>query len=550
VNRVFRANTLRASGRALLAGDARGRLAAMAGLFALLMFLGLEMAGLEGALRASRAALGELPEIRPAFLLERLLAGAFAAALILGFLGSLTTAISTLFLSEELAALSTLPFPHRRLVLRQALLTLVLASAPTLLLAAPALLVAAGAGGRPILAFFSGVLPLAGVILLAGAAGIAAALLFVRVVPPRRARLLAAFLSATGLAVALLGFRAARPERLLDPLEALSVVTRLGTAPLSPPGLNPAAWAARAATRGLFGDAGGLLPGAALFLSGLAAFLLVPRALWRLHLHVFRDARPGVARAAGEKHRGPEARSLAGVLLRAETASLLRDASTPAQLGSLAAVFLLDLMNVRLLPGADASARDLVAGLQTGLSLFLVSALSLRFAYPSVSLDGRAALVLRALPLDPRRQLLARWAVRALPATGIALALTGASLLVLRPTGATSAVALLAALVGGLAIPALHVGLGGVFPRYDAPNAVTVALSTGGVLALVFSTGLSLLATVAVSDDLRLLLGALLKMHLPAWPFITAFLISATAAAITPLALAASSLTTRDIAIG
>jgi hypothetical protein len=55
---------------------------------------------------------------------------------------------------------------------------------------------------------------------------------------------------------------------------------------------------------------------------------------------------------------------------------------------------------------------------------------------------------------------------------------------------------------------------------------------------------------MAVSDDLRLLLGALLKMHLPAWPFITAFLISATAAAITPLALAASSLTTRDIAIG
>ena len=110
MNRVFRANTLRASGR-LLAGDARGRLAAIAGLLALLAFTGLETAGLEGALRASRAALGELPEIRPAFLLERLLGFAFAAALALGFLGSLTTAISTLFLSEELAALSTLPFP-------------------------------------------------------------------------------------------------------------------------------------------------------------------------------------------------------------------------------------------------------------------------------------------------------------------------------------------------------------------------------------------------------------------------------------------------------
>jgi ABC-2 type transport system permease protein len=287
-----------------------------------------------------------------------------------------------------------------------------------------------------------------------------------------------------------------------------------------------------------------------LFLSGLVAFLLVPATLWHLHLHVFREARTGVTRSAGKENRGPEARSLAAVLLRAEAASLLRDASTPAQLGSLAAVFLLDLMNVRLLPGADASARDLVAGLQTGLSLFLVSALSLRFAYPSVSSDGRAALILRTLPLDPRRQLLARWAVRALPAAGIALALTGASLLVLRPAGATSAVALLAALAGGLAIPALHVGLGGVFPRYDAPNAVTVALSTGGVLALVFSTGLSLLATVATSDELRLLVGALLKRHMPQASLVLAFLCAAAVVATCPMLLAGRALERRDIAMG
>ncbi|MEO8587412.1 MAG: hypothetical protein ABI584_14700, partial [Acidobacteriota bacterium] len=401
-----------------------------------------------------------------------------------------------------------------------------------------------------LLAFLSGALPLAGVILLAGAAGIAAALLVVRAVPPRRARLLAAFLSATGLAVALLGFRAARPERLLDPVEALFVVTRLGSAPLHAPGLDVGAWAARAATPGLFGQAGGLLPGATLFLSGLGAFLLVPAALWRLHLHVWTGARPGAPRSAEDERRGPEARSLAAVLLRAEAASLLRDASTPAQLGSLAAVFLLDLMNVRLLPSTDASARDLVAGLQTGLSLFLVSALSLRFAYPSVSSDGRAALILRSLPLDPRRQLVARWAIRALPATGIALALTGASLLVLRPAGATSAAALLVACAGGLAIPALHVGLGALHPRYDAPNAVAVALSTGGVFALVFSTGLSLLSTLVVSGELRLLLGSLVKLPVSLAPLLLVFCAAAAAAALGPMALAARSLARRDISVG
>ena len=550
MNAAFRRNSARALGRALLARDTRGRLAAAAGFLALLVFTGLETAGLEGALRASRAALGELPEIRPAFLLERLLSLAFVAALALGFLGTLTTAISTLFLSDELGALMVLPFPHRRLVLRQAFLTLTLASAPALLLSVPALCVAAGASRRPLFALAAGAAPLAGVMLLAGSAGITAALLLVRLVPPRRARLLAAFLSATGLAAALVGFRAARPERLFDPLEALSLVTRLGAVRPPSPALDPAAWAARAAARGLFGDAAGLVPGVALLLVGLAGFLLVPAALWRLHLHVFRDARPESAAPAGPMRRGPEARSLGAMLVRAEAVSLLRDASTPAQLGSLAAVFLLDLMNVRLLPGTDATQRDLVAGLQTGLSLFLVSALSLRFAYPSVSSDGRAALVLRTLPLDPGRQLFVRWAVRALPAAGVALALTGASLLVLRPAGSTSAAALATALAGGLAIPALHVGLGALFPRYDAPNAVSVALSTGGLFALVFSTGLSLLSTLAVSDELRLLLGALLKIRLAPGPILLFFLASSAAAALVPMVLGGKSLATRDISIG
>jgi ABC-2 type transport system permease protein len=292
------------------------------------------------------------------------------------------------------------------------------------------------------------------------------------------------------------------------------------------------------------------MPGAVLLLAGLAAFFLVPAALWRLHLHVFREAPPASTTHASRARHGPEARSLDGVLLRSELTSLLRDASTPAQLGSLAAVFLLDLMNVRFLPGTDASARDLVAGLQTGLSLFLVSALSLRFAYPSVSSDGRAALVLRTLPLRPRRQLLARWAVRALPAAGVALALTGASLLVLRPAKETAAVALIAALAGGLALPALHIGLGALFPRYDAPNAVTVALSAGGLFALVFSTGLSLFSTLVVSEELRTLAGSFLGRPLRLEFTLAPFLALAAVAAFVPLALAARALERNDLSAG
>ena len=79
---------------------------------------------------------------------------------------------------------------------------------------------------------------------------------------------------------------------------------------------------------------------------------------------------------------------------------------------------------------------------------------------------------------------------------------------------------------------------------------MSVALSTGGLFALVFSTGLSLLSTLVVSNELRLLLGSLLKVNLAPWPLLLFFLVAAAAAAIAPMALAARSLETRDISIG
>lgn len=458
MNRVFRVNTARAVARSILGAKGRARIPALAGLFSLLVFAGLEVVGLEAAVRASAAALAYLPELKPAFLVERLLRGAFGSAAALVVLGSLTTAVSTLFLSEELLALAVLPIPHRRLLARQAALTIAFASAPSLLLAVPAIGVAASASRAPSLAAAAALPALLGLLLLAGSIGIAAALVLVRLVPLRRARLFAALLSALGLAAALVGFRAVRPERLLDPVEALGLLQALGTSPPPAPGASPVAWAARGAALGLAGHPEGLLAGAGLLALGLAAVAAVPAALAGIHRTVWRDARETSA-SRTRPARPRSVRGLDRLLLRSEAATVLRDASTPAQIGSLAAVFVLDFLNVRLLPTADPSARDLVAGLQTGLSLFLVSALSLRFAYPAVSTDGRAAALLRSLPLDPRRHLRARWTARAIPAVLASLLLTGASLAVLRPAPATTAASLAIAFTGGLAIPALHIGL-------------------------------------------------------------------------------------------
>ena len=546
---VALANSAKGAGRALISGGVRGSFAAAAALGSAAAFgLGAALVTRAG-LSAGRAALAQLPSLVPEYLVERLLFAGFLSAALLLILGTLTTAVSTLFLSSELEALVVLPIPHRRLFARQVWRTLLSASAPTLLLAIPVFAVAAGSSSRPGLAAAASLTVLAALVLAAGVLGSLLALLLVRLVPPRRARLFSAAVSALGLAAALLGARGARPERLFDPVEALVLLENLGTTAPSSSALDPVSSAAHAVTRTLFGDAGGFTVAAGLLASSLAVTLVSTRAFATLHLRLWQEARESVASARTARGRRP-VRSLESALVRAESASLFRDASTPAQLGSLVAVLLLQLLNLRLLPSGDSASRDVLAGLQTGLALFLVSALSLRFCYPAVSSDGRSSLLLRTLPLSPVRHLAIRTAVRAVAAAVAALILIGASAAVVRPHPGAVAASLAAGLAGALALPALHVGLGALFPRYDAPNAIAVALGPGGIFALVLSTALAATSVFLVSGELRQLAATLLGVPLPPLALAAGWTLAALAFGLAPFLLGARSLAGRDLGGG
>ena len=540
---VSLANSFRAAGRSLSPRST----AEAAGVLAVALFSGAfmagEYAGLAYLLRLGRSAMAQLPALVPEILLERLLLGAFAGAGILLLLGALTTAVSTLFLSEELLLRMALPIPHTRLLLRQVAATIALAAGPALLLALPAAVLAARSGAVGAMALAAAFLAVA---VLAGAAGSALALAVVAVFPPRRARLLAAFLSATGLGVAIVGARGARPERFLDPAAALDLLLRAGTTPLGVPGGNPVAFAARAASRALAGDATGLGQALLLLAGVLLLVVLLARLLAPVHLRLLRRSRED-SDATPRRKALREASSAKHELLRAEVRTLLRDAATPAQLGTLAAVFVLDLLNLKLLPGGDAASRDVVHGLQSGLGLFLVSALALRFAYPAVSTDGRSALLLKSLPVSAARHLLVRWTVRAMPSLAAALLLAGASAWALEARGFPLGAALAVAAAGGLAIPALHLGLGALLPRYDAPNPVSVALGPGGLVAMGLSTLLSLAPVLVVSEGLRSLVETLLDTRLDGRALLAAWGATTSALSVAAMLAAARRLPKADV---
>jgi len=546
--RVAFANSLRGAVRGFRSGGARYAVASSVAALSAVAFAAGTAWAASAVLDAAAAALPQLPGIHAPYLAERVLATGLVSAAVLLLLGALTTGVSTLFLSTELPALLVLPIPHGRIFRRQILRTAGASAAPMLLLLLPSLGVAAARSPRPPVALAAGLAVLAALALASGVAGSAGALLLVRLVPPRRAFLLAATVSAVGLSAALIGFRGARPERLFDPVEALALLQALGQTPPSPPGLDPAAHAARALTRALFGDASGL-PAALVSLAAATLLVVAVARLAPAHRRALEEVRLFPAPPPTGALRRPVF-SVDHALFRSEAAALLREASTPAQLGSLLAVFVLQLLNLAVLPPGDASTRDVLLGLQTAVTLFLVAALSLRFAYPAVSADGRAALVLRTLPLSPARHLLHRYLVRAVPAGLAGLGLSVASLAILSTPRPARLVTLAVTLLGALALPAIQLGLGALFPRYDAPNAIAVALGPGGLVTLVLSTALAATASVAVSGELRLLLGALSGRALPAAALVAAWCAAAILLGASALALGARALSRADLSGG
>lgn len=546
--RVAFANSLRGVVRGLRSGGARYAAASLVATLSAVAFAAGTAWAASAVLDASAAALPQLPAIHPSWLVERVLEAGLASAGVLLLLGALTTGVSTLFLSSELPALLVLPIPHARIFRRQLLRTAGASAAPMLLLLVPSLAAAAVRSPRPAVAVAAGLAVLGALALAAGVAGSAGALLLVRLVPPRRALLLAATVSAIGLSTALIGFRGSRPERLFDPVAALALLEALGETPPSPPGLDPAAHAARALTRALFGDAGGLF--AALVLLAVAILVVSAAAcLAPAHRRALEEARLSAAPARPAARRRPVT-SLDMALFRSEAAALLREASTPAQLGSLLAVFVLQILNLAILPPGDASTREVLLGLQTAVALFLVAALSLRFAFPAVSADGRAALVLRSFPLSPARHLFHRYLARAAPAGLAGLGLAAANLAILSPPRPTALVALTVTFIGALTLPALQLGLGALFPRYDAPNAVAVALGPGGLFALVLSTALAATSSLAVSGELRLLVGALAGRPPSAAALVASWCAAAVVIGLAALVLGARALARTDLAGG
>ncbi|MDH3495650.1 MAG: hypothetical protein OER21_02700 [Gemmatimonadota bacterium] len=443
-----------------------------------------------------------------------LLAGKLLGIVLLSFLSILLlsnviTALSSFFLAKDLDLLVSAPLDWLDLYLAKLGETVVHSSWMVALMAVP-IFAAYGVvydGGwlfAPlVLAVFVPLLVVPAVV------GSAMTLVLVNAFPARRTRDLLSVITIAAAGILVLLFRIIRPEQLARPegfRDLLDFITVLRT-PTSP--FLPSEWAADAVMGYLTGRFDWL--GLGLLWTTAGGVVVLGAVLHaRLYGTGFTKAQEGAQRFVRGRLWPRLFRPVEPFLSVAKREFVVkdiklffRDATQWSQLILLGVLVIIYLFNIRALPLFTGEQVPfffvtLVSFLNLGLAGFVLAAIAARFIFPAVSLEGRQMWLLRSSPLDLRALLWSKYWTGTIPLLGLALVITVFTNLLLQTTGFMMALSVGTIVLLTLAIAALALGFGALYPQFETENAAQIPTSFGGLVFMM--TTIALLAGVIVLE--------------------------------------------------
>jgi ABC-2 type transport system permease protein len=180
-----------------------------------------------------------------------------------------------------------------------------------------------------------------------------------------------------------------------------------------------------------------------------------------------------------------------------------RDATQWSQLILLAVLLIVYVFNIRALPLYTGEKVPyfivtLVVFLNQGLGGFVLSAIAARFIFPSVSLEGRQLWLLRSSPLDLRAMLWSKYWVGTIPLLVLALTIGIVTNRILQAPPFMMFMSIITTVCYTLAVGALALGMGVLYPQFETENAAQIPTSFGGLVFMM--AAVSLLAVIIVVE--------------------------------------------------
>ncbi|HEV8357674.1 MAG TPA: hypothetical protein VGQ17_13055 [Gemmatimonadales bacterium] len=443
-----------------------------------------------------------------------LLAGKMLAVALLSFAGILllsnvVTALSTFFLAKDLDMLVAAPVDWIAIYIAKLTETLAHSSWMVGLMVVPILTAYGIVFGGGLLFPLVALAILLPFFLLPTVAGSAITLVLVNVFPARRARDLLGLVTVAAAGGLVLALRLIRPERLTRPegfRNLLDFISVLRT-PSHP--LMPSEWASTALMNWLL-QVRDPLPLLLLWTTA-GAFVVAGAALHRmLYAPGFTRSQEGANGAIGRpawQRRAERLLSWLPVTRREfvlkDLRVFFRDASQWSQLILLALLLLVYVVNIRALPLYTGERIPyvlvtLVVFLNQGLGGFVLSAIAARFIFPSISLEGRQLWLLRSSPLDLRAMLWSKYWVGTLPLLCLALIIGIVTNRILQAPPFMMLLSIVTTVCFTLAVGALALGFGVLYPQFESENAAQIPTSFGGLVFMM--AAVSLLTIIIVVE--------------------------------------------------
>jgi ABC-2 type transport system permease protein len=436
-------------------------------------------------------------------LLRNLLAMVFLVAFVILFSSSMTAAIGAFFSDLDLDLYHTAPVSKTRIVLARWCKTLLQSATVVFVFLVPLFVAFAGQYQTPPMFYPMVLTSLALLLSIPVSVASLTIVLLVRWFPVARVHQIVATLAILVLTVAVVAFRMSRPERFFAEISTDDARQVLQSIELPSMDRYPGTALADSMVKSGSGE-GIVFPWIILILatSAFALFFLITRVSYFIAFVRARESLAPVALGSATATRMLD-RILAPLkparraMVAKEVRILARDVAQWSQLFLMVALLFIYLYNIQMMPLAGDVRATIVAYANLGMAGFMIAAICMRFAYPSVSAEGRAFWIIQTAPVSYRDLLIVKVLVYSAPLTVLALMLTAFANLILDAGAVVWTFTLIGALLMAVTLVSLGVAMGAFSPDFNAENPLQVGLSLGGfaymALSLAYVAGMMLL---------------------------------------------------------
>jgi ABC-2 type transport system permease protein len=177
-----------------------------------------------------------------------------------------------------------------------------------------------------------------------------------------------------------------------------------------------------------------------------------------------------------------------------EIKTFLRDQTQWSQLFLIAALVVIYVYNFKVLPIEKSPIKtvylqNLFSFLNMGLALFVLTAISARFAYPAVSMEREAFWLVKTSPLSLRTFLWIKYVIYYLPLLLLTEILIVATNILLDVTPFMMALSTITVFFLVPGIVSMGIGFGAGYPDFKAENPTQTVTSFGGLMFMIVCAG-------------------------------------------------------------